>query len=359
MSSITLTDVDKHFGASVAVDKVSLTVPQGQFLSLLGPSGCGKTTTLRMIAGFIAPSGGEILFDRNSVTRLPPYRRDIGMVFQSLALFPHMSVFDNIAYGLKLRRMAPAAVRARVDEMLELVRLGTLAERRPDALSGGQRQRVAFARALAINPKILLLDEPFAALDRKLREEMQVELRRLHEQLRITTVFVTHDQREAFTLSDQLAVMNQGRIEQLGPPRAIYYRPATRFIADFVGNANLLEVTIEDTGPDWASLKPRDEPINLRVPLEDGGKWRRGQHAALFVRPEFLTIVEPTEPTDGPVLDATVSLIRFVGELLEIRLRTAAGHHLVVTHQGAAAPRLSHDQRVRVRLAPEHTHLLA
>ena len=359
MSSITLTEVEKRFGSNVAVHSVSLTVPQGQFLSLLGPSGCGKTTTLRMIAGFIAPTGGEILFDSNSVTRLPPYRRNIGMVFQSLALFPHMNVFDNIAYGLKLRRMAAAAVRDRVGEMLELVQLGTLADRRPDELSGGQRQRVAFARALAINPRILLLDEPFAALDRKLREEMQVELRRLHEQLRITTVFVTHDQREAFTLSDRLAVMNQGRIEQLDTPRAVYYRPATRFIADFVGNANVLDAVVESSDAQTVGVSLASEGVSLRIPVDQSHQWRQGQRATLFVRPEFLTIDTAMQADAGPLLPATVSLIRFVGELLEIRLHTRGGHDVVVTHQGAAAPALKHGQAVHVRLVPEHMHLLA
>lgn len=355
MSSITLQRLVKRFGDAVAVDGVSLEVAQGEFVSLLGPSGCGKTTTLRMIAGFIAPTSGDISFDERSVVGLPPYRRNIGMVFQSLALFPHMTVFENVAYGLKLRRVAAAELTERVQGMLDLVQLGAFAKRMPDELSGGQRQRVAFARALAIDPKILLLDEPFAALDRKLREEMQVELRRLHQRLRITTVFVTHDQREAFTLSDRIAVMNQGRIEQVGTPFDVYYRPATRFIADFVGVANLLPVRIEHSSDEQAKVALDGEDVSLEVPLA-GRAPRRGT-GYLFIRPEFVLLQPQTQP-DGQTLTATVTLVRFVGEQLEMRLETRGGHKLVATYQGADAPAVETGQSVQVRLAASHASLL-
>jgi len=358
MSSITLQAVAKRFGDAVAVDGVSLEVAQGEFVSLLGPSGCGKTTTLRMIAGFIAPSAGDIRFDTQSVVGLPPYRRNIGMVFQSLALFPHMSVFDNVAYGLRLRRVTGGELAERVQRMLDLVQLGAFAWRMPDELSGGQRQRVAFARALAIDPKILLLDEPFAALDRKLREEMQVELRRLHERLRITTVFVTHDQREAFTLSDRIAVINHGRIEQVGTPFDVYYRPATRFIADFVGVANLLPARIE-SGPQasdgQATVVLKGEGVTLQVPL--AGREPPPGEGYLFIRPEFV-LLDAQAQDDGAALTATVTLVRFVGEQLETRLETRGGNRLVATYQGAEAPAVETGQSVRVRLAARHASLL-
>ncbi len=357
MSSIHLRNVEKRFGDSVAVKNISLSVAQGEFVSLLGPSGCGKTTTLRMIAGFIAPTSGEILFDDQSITRLAPYQRDIGMVFQSLALFPHRNVRDNVGYGLKMRGHGAAAIRDKVDEMLELVRLTGFAERFPNELSGGQRQRVAFARALAFGPKILLLDEPFAALDRKLREEMQVELRRLHEQLRITTVFVTHDQREAFTLSDRIAVVNQGRIEQFATANDIYYRPATRFIAEFVGVANLLEATVQGADRESARVGLPGTDTTLSVPLR-GATIAPAGPAHLFVRPEFVTLEPDDHGDEDDGLRGTVTLVRFMGELLEAHVQTPGGQEVIATYQGVNAPALSRGQPVRIHLPPEHSHLL-
>jgi ABC-type Fe3+/spermidine/putrescine transport system ATPase subunit len=232
--------VTKRFDDVVAVDGLDLGVRKGEFLSLLGPSGCGKTTTLRLVAGFERPDEGEILIDGRDVAALPPYRRDVNTVFQSYALFPHLTVLQNVAYGLKQRGLRKSSREARALELLRLVKLDQLAGRKPRQLSGGQQQRVALARALVLAPKVLLLDEPLGALDLKVRKELQIELKRIQSEIGITFVYVTHDQEEALAMSDRVAVMNQGRIEQLGPPREIYDSPATRFVADFIGETNFI-----------------------------------------------------------------------------------------------------------------------
>ena len=345
MSSIRIVELEKRFANVVAVGGISLTVRDGEFLTLLGPSGCGKTTTLRMVAGFESPTRGRIYFDDIEVTHLPPYRRETGMVFQSLALFPHMTVAENIAYGLRMRRTPAAEVSARVQEMLRLVRLEGLEERRPHQLSGGQQQRVAFARALAIRPKILLLDEPFAALDRKLREEMQVELKRLHSQLGVTTIFVTHNQREAFTLSDRIAVMHQGRLEQVGSPEELYYRPVNRFVADFVGVANFFPVRILERRPHRCALETIDEGVRLELPIP-AQACPASERATLMVRPEFIGI----ETGEEGGIPARVDLLRFVGETVEVRLLTAAGREVVASQPYAAARHLAEGAQVRIRI---------
>jgi ABC-type Fe3+/spermidine/putrescine transport system ATPase subunit len=239
-ADVELAAVTKRFGPVAAVAGVDLAVQPGEFLSLLGPSGCGKTTTLRLIAGFERPDEGEIRIGGADVSRLPPYKRDVNTVFQSYALFPHLSVLDNVAYGLKQRRLGRRERRQRALEMLDLVRLAGLEKRKPRQLSGGQQQRVALARALVMNPQVLLLDEPLGALDLKVRKELQIELKRIQEEVGITFVYVTHDQEEALAMSDRVAVMNHGRIEQLGPPREIYDRPATKFVAGFIGDTNFV-----------------------------------------------------------------------------------------------------------------------
>ena len=254
MSVVRLQGVSKHFGALRALDDIDLTVEEGEFLALLGPSGCGKTTTLNVLAGFVAPDRGRVLIDGADITDQPPYQRGLGVVFQSYALFPHMTVADNVAFGLRERRVPRRDIAARVAEALSLVRLPGAGATRPAALSGGMQQRVALARALVIRPRVLLLDEPLAALDRKLREEMRAELREIQRRVGITTVFVTHDQHEALGLSDRIAVMKAGKVEQLGRPRDIYERPATRFVADFIGASSVVEgvavdrETVELTG---------------------------------------------------------------------------------------------------------------
>ncbi len=243
-SMIEIRGVTKRFGAFTAVDNVSLAVRAGEFITLLGPSGCGKTTLLRLLAGFETPDEGAIFLDGQDVTRLPPYRRSVNQVFQSYALFPHLSVRDNVGFGLRMQRVTPAEAAGRIREALGMVSLEELADRRPHQLSGGQRQRVALARAIVCRPKVLLLDEPLSALDAKLRHAMQLELKHLQRRLGLTFVFVTHDQEEALTMSDRIAIINRGRVEQLGDTNEIYHRPRTPFAADFIGQANLLSVTV-------------------------------------------------------------------------------------------------------------------
>jgi ABC-type Fe3+/spermidine/putrescine transport system ATPase subunit len=281
MASVSLFSVSKRFGRMAAMADVSLEIPSGSFLTLLGPSGCGKTTTLRSVAGLVEPDTGRIAIGGEDVTRLPVHRRDLAMVFQSHALFPHMRVLDNVAFGLRMRGRDRADRHAAARRALELVRLAEFAERWPHELSGGQQQRVALARALVVDPRVLLLDEPFGALDRKLREAMQAELRELTRRLGITAIFVTHDQEEALLLSDRIAVMNAGRIEQLGTPAEIYEAPATRFVASFMGVDNILECDLRGgaaaiggvlhavagaTGDGAAAIGLRPERIGLEPP---------------------------------------------------------------------------------------------
>jgi spermidine/putrescine ABC transporter ATP-binding subunit len=246
MSEVCFEKVEKRFGEHVAVRGVDLLVRPGEFVTLLGPSGCGKTTCLRMIAGFIAPTSGRIVMGGRDITALPPYRRNTGMVFQSYALFPHRTVTDNVAFGLQVRRLPRAECATRVKDALRLVHLERFADRYPGQLSGGQRQRVALARAVVIRPEVLLLDEPLAALDLKLREELQVEIKRIQSALKITTLFVTHDQGEALSMSDRVAVMHDGNIVQIDSPEALYERPNSRYVANFVGRTNLIDVVVRE-----------------------------------------------------------------------------------------------------------------
>jgi putative spermidine/putrescine transport system ATP-binding protein len=271
-------DVTRHFADVRAVDGVNLDVPDGEFFTMLGPSGSGKTTCLRMIAGFDSPSSGRIeLFGRN-VTSLPPYERDVSTVFQDYALFPHMTVFDNVAYGLKIRKLAKGTIQQRVDDMLKLVRLPEMGKRKPGQLSGGQRQRVALARALVTSPRVLLLDEPLGALDLKLRQQMQIELKNIQQQVGITFIYVTHDQEEALTMSDHIAIFNQGRIEQIGTPAEVYEHPATEFVAGFVGVSNLVKSPLAESitgSPNTFSIRP--EKIKLGEP---GSSVPKNAHSA-------------------------------------------------------------------------------
>jgi putative spermidine/putrescine transport system ATP-binding protein len=263
--ALRLAGIEKCYGATVAVAGVDLEVREGEFLTLLGPSGCGKTTTLGLIAGFFAPSAGEIFLKGRPVAGLPSFKRDIGVVFQDYALFPHMTAGQNVAFGLKMRKTAPDEIGQRVKEALDLVQLRGLAERRPLELSGGQRQRVALARALVIRPAVLLLDEPLSNLDLKLREEMRVEIAGIQRRLGITTVFVTHDQGEALVMSDRIAVMNAGRIEQIGRPSEIYERPASRFVAEFIGRMNFFgkDGKVIAIRPERARLSPEEPPTGF------------------------------------------------------------------------------------------------
>ncbi|MBM3596659.1 MAG: ABC transporter ATP-binding protein [Alphaproteobacteria bacterium] len=290
MSEVRLNKVSKRYGDYVAVAGIDLTVRNGEFLTLLGPSGCGKTTTLRMIAGFIQPDQGTIHIGDTDVSRVPSYRRNTGMVFQSYALFPHLTVAENVAFGLRIRRMADVEVRQRVREILQLVKLDHLAERGPRQLSGGQQQRVALARAVVIRPEILLLDEPLGALDLKLRQELQIEIKRVQQTLGITTLYVTHDQGEALSLSDRIAVMQGGHVLQLDKPIALYEQPNSAFVANFIGQTNMIDVTVVGYDAGGGSTEVRavgDPSLTFQVKERSGApKFAPGTSCILGFRPE-------------------------------------------------------------------------
>lgn len=283
--ALRLSNVEKNFGGYVAVDKVSLTVNQGEFLTLLGPSGCGKTTILRMVAGFETPSGGEIYIDGEKMEGVPPYRRPIGIVFQNLALFPHMTVVENISFGLEILKVPADERKQRVGDALALIGLSDLAGRRVHQISGGQKQRVALARALVLRPAVLLLDEPLGALDLKLRRQMQVELKRIQQQVGTTFIFVTHDQDEALTMSDRIAVMNQGKIEQLDEAHVIYERPTTAFVAQFIGDTNFIAGSVREVGGGTLAIDPDAIGIPLRAQA-GAGSFSAGDRVSLSIRPE-------------------------------------------------------------------------
>ena len=286
---VTLVGLEKKFGSFTAVDGIDLEIPAGEFFSLLGPSGCGKTTTLRMIAGFERPTGGEVLLDGEDMSNTSASKRPVHTVFQSYALFPHLKVFDNVAFGLRRQGVPRAEVRSRVDEALELVRLVGYAKRKPAQLSGGQQQRVALARALVMKPSVLLLDEPLGALDAKLRRQLQVELKLLQEQVGITFVYVTHDQEEALTMSDRIAVMNGGRVEQCGQPREVYEEPATAFVADFLGVSNLMAATATGGSGSGAAVQLA---TGIELEAQAGDIAARGP-VRLVIRPERVRIEQP------------------------------------------------------------------
>jgi len=308
----------RDYGAVRAVDALDLAVRDGEFLALLGPSGCGKTTTLNLIAGFVTPTAGRVLIDGDDVTGRPPHLRGLGVVFQSYALFPHLSVRDNVAFGLRERRVPAAEIERRVGDALELVRLDRAGRQRPGQLSGGMQQRVALARALVYRPRVLLLDEPLAALDRKLREGMRDELRAIQRSVGITTVFVTHDQAEALGLSDRIAVMNHGRIEQLGAPREIYERPATRFVADFIGGSSVLRgraVTADRVSVAGGALQVT------------GAALVAGAEVELAIRPERVRLA--TGPADNALAAAVDGLV-YQGAQTELTARLADGQRVLV-----------------------------
>jgi len=324
--------VTKRFGDFIAVDAISLAVQSGEFLTLLGASGSGKTTTLRMIAGFEHPDSGEILMDGSPITGLPPYRRDLNTVFQQYALFPHMNVRENVGYGLRMKRVPPTEAGPRVSEALEMVQLGKLADRKPRQLSGGQQQRVALARALVNRPKILLLDEPLGALDLKLRKEMQLELKHLNRQLGITFIYVTHDQEEALTMSDRIALMRNGRIEQLAAPREMYERPMSRYVADFIGETNLLVATAPSR---QGATSVRMTVLGAGIEAVASESWKESDPAWLAVRPEHVHLA-PEGP--GPNrLTVTVKEAIFTGQVTRLYTELADGSGFVL-HWPADSP---------------------
>jgi spermidine/putrescine transport system ATP-binding protein len=340
LAAIELVSVEKEFSAGGhdvrAVEHLDLRIAEGEFFSLLGPSGCGKTTTLRMIAGFEEPSNGQILLHGRDMVGVPPFRRDVNMVFQQYALFPHMDVFENVAFGLRRKKVARDEITRRVGEALALVELEGRERRRPRQLSGGQQQRVALARALVNRPRALLLDEPLGALDLKLRQAMQLELKRIQREVGITFVYVTHDQEEALTMSDRLVVMNAGRIEQLGSPRELYEHPATRFVANFIGTSNILTGRLERRGDAWAlaGFGP-DE----RVVVADAGQAGQGQEVELAVRPEKIAIrtEQDPPPPDRCALRVKVSEVVYLGTSTQYRTVTDAGAAVAVYRQNASA----------------------
>jgi spermidine/putrescine ABC transporter ATP-binding subunit len=301
--AVRLDGVTKRFGETTALHEASLRVRRGELMTLLGPSGCGKTTLLNLVAGFLVPDGGRIAIDGRLVTELPTYLREIGMMFQNYALFPHMTVAANIAYGLKARRMAKPEIARRLAEALELVKLAGLEHRKPRQLSGGQQQRVALARALVIRPRVLLLDEPFSALDRNLRASMQLELKEIQRQLGLATIFVTHDQSEALSLSDRIAVISAGQIRQLGTPNEIYRRPADRFVASFVGDVNVLRARVERIDAESAAISLGQ--ARLSVPRAPLGGITTGAMVDLFLRPEELRVAEGGVPVAAHGVVAT------------------------------------------------------
>jgi putative spermidine/putrescine transport system ATP-binding protein len=323
MSYLELTDIQKRFGETVAVADFNLKAEKGEFVSFLGPSGCGKTTTLRMIAGFEQPSAGTITINGEDVTYRPPNKRNVGMVFQSYALFPNMNVADNIGFGLKVRKRSKDDIRKRVGELLEIVNLPDKGKRYPYQLSGGQQQRVALARALAFEPQVLLLDEPLSALDAKIRVALRVEIRSIQRQLGITTVYVTHDQEEALSLSDRVVVMSEGRMEQVGTPFEIYNFPSTAFVASFVGTLNVLPGKVTDAAK--GELTIAGQPVHIARAFEGN----LGRDVTVALRPEMVTL--GSDPAGGENrLTGKVSDVSFLGSIVRFRIALGDGGPIVI-----------------------------
>lgn len=351
MAGIELAGISKVYGGSLAVDDVNLRVREGEFFSLLGPSGCGKSTMLRMIAGFVMPTKGRVLIGGDDVTDLPPERRDIGIVFQNYAIFPHLNVAENIAFGLRIRKLPADEIRQRVAAVLKQVGLQGYDERHQRQLSGGEQQRVALARVLVTEPRILLLDEPLSALDKNTREEMKYWIKAMHGRLSITTLYVTHDQDEALTMSDRIAVMNKGRVAQVGTPVEIYEQPHSTFVTTFVGHSNILQATVLSVGGGMAQVKVGDHefPASTREPVAPGTAIR------LAVRPENVII----DPIDGAVrLPARVVRETFQGPIIRYVVEVA-GQQVVCERQNqTGVRRFSTDEAVTIGWDPARSAVL-
>jgi len=357
---VRLDRVTKLFGDVAAVDDLSLDIQEGEFFSLLGPSGCGKTTTLRMIGGFEEPSFGTVYLGGRDVTDLPPYKRDVNTVFQSYALFPHLDVFENVAFGLRRKKVNKSEVDERVRASMRLVDLMGFERRKPGQMSGGQQQRVALARALVNHPKVLLLDEPLGALDLKLRKQMQLELKRIQQEVGITFIYVTHDQEEAMTMSDRFAVMRHGKIEQIDRPEVIYESPATEFVAGFLGASNMLDGELQGGANGTTSILTTNgdtlKANSDRVPTGVGPSVKVG------VRPEKITIVpdEGPAPTDRNVVKGLLRMSTYIGVNYQYKVEGPGGIEMTVYVQnlGAAGSRPQPGQQVRLEWLPEHTFVV-
>jgi spermidine/putrescine transport system ATP-binding protein len=357
---VRLERVSKLFGDAAAVDDLSLDIAEGEFFSLLGPSGCGKTTTLRMIGGFEEPSSGTVYLGGRDVTELPPYRRDVNTVFQSYALFPHLDVYENVAFGLHRKKVDKKDIADRVREVMNLVDLMGFERRKPSQMSGGQQQRVALARALVNKPKVLLLDEPLGALDLKLRKQMQLELKRIQQEVGITFIYVTHDQEEAMTMSDRFAVMRHGKIEQIGAPEEVYESPATEFVAGFLGASNLLNGDLRETVNGLTSIKlDTGEVVQAKT---DRIERDLGPSVRVGVRPEKITIM-PDDGNPGSNRNSITGLLRmstYIGVNYQFKVDGPDGTELTVYVQnlGAAGSQPSPGQQVRLEWLPEHTFVV-
>jgi iron(III) transport system ATP-binding protein len=340
---------DGH-GEVTAVDHVSLTINEGEFVTLLGPSGCGKTTTLRLISGFELPTAGRILLDGHDISLRPPNKRDMAMVFQSYALFPHMSVYDNVAYGLRVHHVPRAILRERVTNALDMMNLSGLGKRRPHELSGGQQQRVALARSLVIEPRVLLFDEPLSNLDAKLRVQMRSEIHKLQRRLNITSVYVTHDQVEAMALSDRIVIMNEGRIEQMGAPEEVYRRPKTRFVADFIGRANFIEARVEAAQNQTVTVTMLGQTVTLPI----GFAARAGDTVTAVLRPEALRLV-----TDKAAFPAVVDQAMYLGSSVDYVVQCGDQYLTVIDPDPRFGQIFKEGVTLGVTFIPETVHLLA
>lgn len=336
--------VRKSYGPVVALEDTSLEMREGEFLTLLGPSGSGKSTLLMAIAGLNNPDGGEIWIDGKLATYLPPFQRDIGMVFQNYALFPHMTIFDNIAFPLRMRGVDAATIKRKVADVLEKVQLGHVADRTPRELSGGQQQRIALARCFVYEPSIILMDEPLGALDKKLRDALQLEIKHLHEELGITVLYVTHDQEEAMVMSDRICLMNNARIEQIGTPHELYHTPKTVFAADFLGESNFLDVTLVDTQGEHVRGKTQNDAVLTTV---SSMKASPGTRAKVMIRPECIDVLSEGQTADN-VLDGTVRDVIVAGGVTKSFVDVSGDAPLKVTHLTGRLGGLSRGQKVRL-----------
>ncbi|WP_047984467.1 ABC transporter ATP-binding protein [Ornithinibacillus californiensis] len=350
---VQLENVMKQFDDTYVVDDLNLDIKSGEFLTLLGPSGCGKTTTLRMIAGFEKPTSGKILLNGKQVDELEPYKREVNTVFQSYSLFPHMTVFDNVAFGLKMKKVPKEEIQERVTKALKLVQLEEYGNRKPKQLSGGQQQRIAIARAIVNNPKVLLLDEPLGALDLKLRKQMQLELKHLQQTLNITFIYVTHDQEEALTMSDRIVVMNKGKIEQIGLPYEIYERPQTRFVADFIGQTNILEGTVTAINGEQATMKFADQVVEIPNTTDV----TLNEEVYISVRPEKIKLSET--PFEGSInLKGTFKEKIYVGSVTKIVVTMANGQDITVNESHDKIDELTNTNDVYVSWSPKNSVVL-